>query len=229
MSYHRRRRVLQEITEMLQPGDVVNFDSRGKWYMRFVFSQFRLAQKKKFGKHSRYRDIHSVLVMAFKEDGTPLVLSVTVPEAVIEPLSIGKRTIKITVSRLKGTEGGLSDQWLFTMRKAAMELVGRGYDYIQILAIKLKLQGWPKWFTRWLDLGKKRTVCSGGVQYCLLKAWEKFSEAWKEKPEDCVGGKSFVIYCPIPKPLGGVLPSETYPGHFVNRPKSFTIVKEWKL
>ena len=131
---------------MLRPGDVVNFDSRGKnFFMRFVFSQIRRAQKKKFGKKSRYRDIHSVLVLGFRKDRTPVVLSVTVPCAVVESLRIGKRTRKVTVCRLKGAGDGFSGKWLKTMREAAMSLVGTEYDYGQLLAIKLKLQGWPKW------------------------------------------------------------------------------------
>lgn len=217
----RRRRVMKEIAEILRHGDVVNFEARGKgFFMKFIYRQFQRAQRKKFGKKSRYKDIHSVLVLDFKEDGVPIVLSVTVPKAVVEPLSISKRTRKITVCRLKGSGEGFSDEWVHTMRKAAMELAGRKYDYLQALAIKLKLQRWPKWITCWLDLGKKRTVCSGGVQYCLLKAWKKWIEPFEPL--------SNVVQTTISRPLNGTLPSETYPAHYVND-NSFEIVKEIKL
>lgn len=226
MSGNRQRQVLQEVSETLQPGDVINYEARGKGFiMKFIYRQFRRAQRKKFGKNSRYRDIHSVLVLASenvrKRIGGPwynktTVLSVTVPKAIVEPLRIGKRTKKVTVCRLKGAGDGFSDEWLKTMREAAKSLVGTEYDYGQILAIKLKLQGWPKWIANFFDMGKKRTVCSGGVQYCLLKAWERYSELWEEKP------------CDIPRPLNGREPNSIYPAHFVNN-WTFAIVKEWEL
>ena len=180
--------------------------------MRFFFAEVHRAQGKKFPNSKRTNDVHSVLVLDFKTDGTPLVLSVTVPCAVLEPLSIGKRTRKVTVCRSVGAENGFPQRWVNKMRIASRDILGTRYDYQQILAIKLRLQGWPKWIANWFDRDEKRTVCSGGVQYCLLKAWEKFN------------GMSGIT-----QPLGGTAPNGVYPAHFVNHPPSFNIVLEkWK-
>jgi len=202
----------EEIYGTVRLGDVVNFDSSVAWYnfpMKFFYAELHRASRKKFPGSKRTNDIHSVLVLDFKADGTPLVLSVTVPHAVIEPLKVAKRTKKITICRQKGAEKGFPLRWINEMRNASKDILGTGYDYGQILAIKLRLQGWPKWIANWFDRDKKRTVCSGGVQYCLLRAWKKLN------------GTSGIA-----QPLAGVAPSGTYPAHFANHSSSFDIVLE---
>ena len=206
-------RIEEELYGTVQLGDVINFDSTAAWYnlpMRFFFAELHRASRKKFPGSTRTNDVHSVLVLDSKADGTPLVLSVPVPRAVLEPLSISKRTRKVTVCRSVGAEDGFPQRWVNEMRLASKDILGTSYDYEQILAIKLRLQGWPKWITNWLDRDKKRTVCSGGVQYCLLRAWEKLN------------GTSGIA-----QPLGGIKPDGTYPAHFVNH-SSFSIVLEKK-
>lgn len=205
---------LEELYSEVRIGDVVNFDSTAAWYnlpMRFFFAELHRAQRKKFPGSQRVSDVHSVLVLNHKSDSTPLVLSVTVPVAVIEPLTIGKRTQKVTVCRPKREGAVLPQSFINEMRRLADELLGTGYDYGQILKIKLKLQGWPSWIANWFDLSEKRTVCSGGAQYCLLGAWEKFG-----------------AMLGVTQPLGGIDPNGAYPAHFPNHP-SFDIVWEKKL
>ncbi|MBU0907079.1 MAG: hypothetical protein KKE05_02880 [Nanoarchaeota archaeon] len=203
------KQMYDEIISVVQPGDVINFDSRGKtFYMRWVFRQIRKAQKKMGFK--RYEDIHSVLVLKVLDD-VAIVLSATVPEVVIEPLGISKRTRTVTVSRLKGSGEGFSQEWIETMREAAKGLVGRGYDFLDMLAIKLRLQKWPRWITGLLDLGKKRVVCSGAVQYCLGWAW--VHQEWHSAVNK------------IKRPLNGLAPKKATPAHFVND-ETFEIVHE---
>lgn len=208
--------MLQELRKILRPGDVINFDSKPRWYqfwLRIVFAEIRRCQKKMGFK--LWRDIHSVLVVGFYQNDIPRVLSATVPVAVIEPLRIGNGTRNITVCRLRGAEDGFSDEWLKTMREAAHDLAGRDYDPLDLLAIKLKLQDWPKWITKYLDMGKKRVVCSGAVLYCLRRAWAKTGET-----------------DPINPPLGmasKVPVNRATPAHFVNHDESFTIIYERRL
>lgn len=208
----------EEVSKVLRIGDVLNFDSKAEWWnllMKLVYSEIRRAQKKKFRPSQKYRDVHSELVVDFKQDGTPLVLSVTIPNAVIEPLFISPRTKVVTLCRLKGLDMGISPQWIADMRAAVMELLGTGYDLGQMLAIKFKLQGWPKWFANLFDMGSRRTVCSGGVQYCLLTAWEKMKK--RIPPPLFISSQ----------PLHGNPPNDTYPAHFVNHP-TFNIIQEWR-
>lgn len=217
----------EAVVKVARPGDVINFDSRGKtFYMRWIFRQIRKVQKKMFCKETtfahrfrsmwnldsdcKYKDIHSALAL-FSYDNVPMLLSATVPVVVIEPLKISKRTKSITVCRLRGSGEGFSAEWIRTMRKAANELVGGRYDFLDMLAIKLRLQGWRrnflgKWIVKALDFGKKRVVCSGAAQYCLLEAWEG---ALPQKN---------------PFSLDGLEPNRATPAHFRNDPTFETVL-----
>lgn len=221
--------MFKAVREVARVGDVILFDSRGKtFYMRWIFRRIREAQKKMGFKH--YKDIHAVLVVDFEggyslepsglavpSNGIPLVLSGTVPKCVIEPLTISDRTIAVTVCRLCGSGEGFSDEWIQTMNEAADDLVGRGYDYLDFLAIKLRLQKWPRWITRWIDLGKKRVVCSGAVLYCLTEAWKDYVNVFNHKLPKSI----------ISRPLGYLPVNKATPAHF-HSDLTFEIVKEVK-
>lgn len=203
MSSEKRK---EELLQILQPGDVLNSDSKPRWYefwLKIVYSQIRRYQKRKWGKKSRWRDIHSTLYL-----GDGKLLSVTVPKSVITDLHVSERT-KYRICRYQSEDWQFNGEEIEILKEAAQKLIGHGYDYGQLLDILLK-QLFPDFVKEKLsifDFGRKRKVCSVGVHFCFLKWWYKLGEEQQ------------------PRPLGKQYVETTCPADFANH-ETFKVITE---
>lgn len=206
----------QVLLDHLQPGDVVNFDSKPKWYefwLKVVYWFIRKYQKKKWGKNSRYRDIHSMLYL-----GNGRLFSFEAPCAIFRTLLLSKviynlleektkkyvkqfdieDTTRYTICRLRRSDYSyieFDDQDIDYMRQAANSLIGKKYDYGQLLDILLK-QVFKDYIPNKLsilDLGRMRKVCSVGVHWILVKWWKQFKREELDRP---LGEQYIEITCP---------------------------------
>ncbi|MFH1010440.1 MAG: hypothetical protein V1784_04295 [bacterium] len=200
----------EKLLELLQPGDVLNSDSKPRWWefwMRVLYAEIRRYQKRKWkGRSPRkrgWRDVHSMLYL-----GDGRFLSVTVPRSVICELEVSERA-KYRICRYQSEDWNFREEELAVLKDAAQLLVGHGYDYGQLLDILLK-QLFPSFVKEKLslfDFGRKRKVCSVGVHFCFLAWWYKFAKE---------------IY---PRPLGKQYLEITCPADFANH-ETFKVIAE---
>jgi hypothetical protein len=186
----------EKLLELLRPGDVLNSDSKPRWWefwLAVVYAEIRQYQKHKWkGRSLQNRGWHDVHSMLYLGDGK--FLSVTVPRSVICELEVSERT-KYRICRYQNEDWIFKDEETATIKEAAQTLVGYPYDYGQLLDILLK-QLFPTFVKEKLsifDFGRKRKVCSVGVHFCLLAWWYKFAKGILPRPL----GKQYVeTTCP---------------------------------
>jgi len=156
----------------IKPGDVINLWPRKlpPWWtpLGIVERQIQHYQKRKWGKNREYRPTHSQLYL-----GNGETFEVTVPIARFAQLRLSDKTC-YTIHRYTYKDFTFQQSDIDLMRIAASQLVGKEYDYLQLIDILLK-QLFPVFLPQTVsifDLGRKRKVCSVGVHYCLLYWWK---------------------------------------------------------
>ncbi len=210
---------LNKILPMIQPGDVINFDSTTEWYnlhIRLGYWGIRHNQKKVFGELSRWRDTHTMLYLDEEK-----LLSVEPPRArwaKLEDLYDDK------ISLWRYTKREFDDPDIDVMMDAASELIGTVYDVGQLLDIMInRLMGYPHTIQyRVFDFSKHCKVCSVGARVCyeklrkhleqngdesMKRLFSKFKyDTWKSRPEIVAANTEF----------RGVDVEATSPAHFAN-------------
>ena len=152
---------MDTILQVIKPGDVVNQIGSHKWWqfwLAITHSAIQGHQKKLFGKDSNWNDTHTMLYL--DEDNT---FSVELPRATMKPLREYCLT-NLSIYRLRLTD--LNQDFIETLRKGAMDMVGQDYDIGQLLDIAInRLLGFDhQRRLRIFDFGRKKKVCSVGVR-----------------------------------------------------------------
>ncbi len=173
----RKAEFLAKIKAFVKPGDVINFDSTSEWYNMHILAGYwsiRRHQKALFGSTSRWRDTHTMLMLAEDE-----LLSVEQPRtrwARLENLYDDKITVwRYTKRELSGSD-------IDVMREAAEDLIGSVYDVGQLtdLAVK-RVMGYPHSIEYCVcDFSRYCKVCSVGVRVC----YEHLRKKLKEQGDD---------------------------------------------
>jgi len=199
-----------EFVNSLRPGNVVNVSWDPPFWnpLRIVHFFIRWYQKRKWGKDSNYKDVHTTLYL-----GDGYQFSVTVPTAVVELIK-PIRNATYTVSNLKTAQGEIykfTQKDIDIMYRYISKLTNRSYDYGQLVDILL-WELFPVFEKKKLsifDLGKKKKVCSVGVHATLVYFWRETGKF-------------------LPRPLGDQYVEITCPADFVNH-DTFEIVNIAKI
>jgi hypothetical protein len=188
-------------------GTVLNSygEKQKNFLVKIVYGQIRRYQKKKYPNSERTRAVHSMLHL-----GGGDYLSVESPRAVIKrpELDAGCSYSWWTYKNA----GAYTAQSWTELQGVARNLVGKPYDYGQLLDILVKqVFGWIPDGLRIFDFSRRRKVCSVAVHVCLLKAWKTIPEAQR----------------PAAAPLGRQQVEVTCPADFENH-DSFVMAGEYK-
>ncbi len=182
--YNDRKRVdsaCKDILKVVKPGDVINQTADLKWYQfwrAIVSKAIQCHQKRLFGKNSNWKDNHTM--MFFDEDNT---FSVELPIATMKPLQ-GYCLSNLSIYRLRLVS--LTSDHIDTMKKAAKDMVGTGYDIGQLLDIAVnQILGYENQRRLTIfDFGRKKKVCSVGVRVVFEYLYQK-----RVRPADFQSGK----------------------------------------
>jgi len=183
---------LDKLRGMAKPGDIINSVSGPKWYevwLKVVFGFIQRYQRRKHGKNSRWKSVHSTLYI---DDG--VVFSFEFPNALLlflrkilgrdkaalkrgtfKEFKVSKRSKYIVIRPL---HANLEDK-VFPhdetqlMYEYAYKLLGQKYDYGQLIDILLKqlFSSFLKDKATIFDLGSKKKVCSVAVHWILMGIW----------------------------------------------------------
>ena len=207
----------------IKPGDVINSWPRKlpSWWnpMSWVERSIQGYQKRKWP-HGEYRPTHTQLYLGGGE-----IFEITFPKARFTQLRLSNK-ICYTIHRYTHGDFAFQPQDIDLMRIAAKQLLGREYDYGQLLDILLK-QLFPTFIRqkrRIFDFGKKRMVCSVGVHYCLLYWWKNWWRPEALRTPKAVTPMAADFQTPdeqrlqveLPRPLGKQYVEVTAPADFSN-------------
>ena len=226
----------RKLLSILQPGDIININTKVPLWnlvLRWVYGAIRRYQKRKYGRDSRWRDIHTMIYLGDKK-----IFSFESPRAILlhfgklkgidkrilfddpkclKRFRINKRS-RYTVCRLLNIDGSEHSFSPFELRyliDSMAFILGRRYDYGQLLDILLK-QIFSKFIPTKLsifDLGRKRKVCSVAVHWLLSRLWRMLQVSGiKSAKFDKIFGDQYI--------------EVTCPADFVNHPEQFKIVSE---
>jgi hypothetical protein len=170
---------LNKILPLIQPGDVINFDSTTEWYnlhIHLAYKAIRCHQRQMFGNLSRWRDVHSMLYL--DEDQ---VFSVEPPRARFAQL---EELYEDTITLWRYTKREFSDEDIEVMHAAAAELDGTVYDVGQLLDIAINhIMGYPHAIHyKVFDFSKYCKVCSVGVRVCYEALRKHLEQQGAEPP-----------------------------------------------
>lgn len=157
--------VCKDILKVLKPGDVINQTGHPKWYqfwLYITYAAIRWHQRRLLGKHSNYRDTHTMMYL-----GDNKTFSVELPKATIKPVSTYCLS-DMSIYRLKHK---MTPSMVYDMLIHATKMEGESYDVGQLLDIAINgILGYDhlrKVTT--FDFGAKKKVCSVGVRVLFEK------------------------------------------------------------
>ncbi|NMB76926.1 MAG: hypothetical protein GYA21_17575 [Myxococcales bacterium] len=150
---------------VLKPGDVINIDSRARWYKfwyRIPYALIRSHQKRIFGEWSRWRDTHTMLYLG-PQFGAHSTFSVEPPTARYLPLSDFCFS-HLSIYRHRTFVVGPAEALI--MDQACHPLAGTVYDVGQLLDIMVnRILGYPQVVHyRCFDFSRRCKVCSVGAR-----------------------------------------------------------------
>lgn len=169
----------EAILKFIKPGDVVNQVGTHKWWefwSAIAHAGIRWHQKKLFGKNSNWRDTHSMLYL--DKDNT---FSVELPRATMKPLQEYCLS-NLSIYRLRLTE--LTQDFVDTLKHAALKMVGEDYDIGQLLDIAINdILGYDhQRRLTFFDFGRKKKVCSVGVRASFESLYKKKIKTENSRP-----------------------------------------------
>jgi len=161
-----------------------------RWGLRRAYASIRKYQRIKHKEKplEKLQAVHSVI----KIDNPNVWLSVTTPRATVGPLELIKGHKYRAFAWVHLAK--LNYVALQALKKYALKLEGKPYDYGQLLDIQIKEWfGWIPSKASFFDLGRDRKVCSVACHGALLAAQKTLPEGSAPRP---LGGQYIEITCP---------------------------------
>lgn len=216
-----KEQVCANILGVLKPGDVINQVAHPKWWqfwLYITYAAIRWHQKRLLGKHSNYRDTHTMMYL-----GNDKTFSVELPKAVIKPVE----EYCISDMSIYRINYKLSPDMIHDLRVHASVMEGENYDVGQLLDIAINgILGYNHLRkVKAFDFGSKNKVCSVGVR----ALFERLNQEYK-----IAHGKKWLFYSLNPivwhesdiSEYKGTDVEATTPSHFAN---SHLFCREFKL